>query len=323
MKFKVLKTKAGERVDLFLALRLKKYSRTKIQQAIKSGVVRVDGKSINSSYKLRHRNTITIDDKFFLDSNKLAKPKAEKIDFDIIYEDKNLLVINKPAGMVVHPAAGHKTGTLVNAILNYNKKISAAVHDKSDQLSLMRPGIIHRLDKDTSGILIVAKNKKSLILLSRQLQNKRIKKKYFALVFGWPPESGQIESYLTRDKKNRKKITEVGDSFGKKAISIYKSEKYFAATDGKNRVTLLEIEITTGRTHQIRVQMKGIGFPILGDQTYYSKESRQLSKKLGVKRQMLHAERIKFQLPKSNKFIELSAPLANDFQKIIKHLNEI
>jgi len=316
MKFKISNSEAGKRVDLFLAKKMTEISRGQIQQAIQKSAITINGKSIKSSYKLRESNTIFVDKKYFSDKNQSKKLLPEKIPLDVIYENKDLLVINKPAGLIVHPAAGNSSGTLVNAILNYDPKIASAVHNKSDQLSLVRPGIIHRLDKDTSGVLLVAKNKKALTSLSKQLQNKMIKKRYLALVFGWPPESGSIKSYLARGKKNRKIVIEVKNREGKEAISNYKIKKYLLTADGKNHLALVEVEIPTGRTHQIRVQFKSIGYPIIGDQVYNTKESKRLSDVLGAKRQMLHAYSVEFISPGENKSKTINTKLAKDFQQI-------
>lgn len=323
MELRVQENEAGERADLFLAKKIPDFSRGQIQQAIDAAAITIDGKIIKSSYKLREGNTILVDEKYFADQNQPTKLLAEKIPLDVIYENKDLLVINKPAGLVVHPAAGNKTGTLVNAILNYDPKIANAVHDKSKQESLMRPGIIHRLDKDTSGVLLVAKTKKVLTSLSKQLQNKTIKKKYLALVYGWPQEAGRIKSYLARGKKNRKIVVEVESRLGKEAVSNYKVISFLTTADDKNHLALIEIEIPTGRTHQIRVQFKGIGHPLIGDQIYNTKGSKKISDVLGAKRQMLHAATIEFTPLGANKSITIETKLPKDFQKVQAKLKSI
>ena len=323
MEFKISKNEAGERADVFLAKKIPDISRAQIQQAIRSGVVKINRKSIKSSYILKIGDKITVEDKFLENLNKPLKLKSEKIPLKVIFEDDDLLVIDKPSSLVTHPGAGNKSGTVVNALLNYIPEIKNVVQEKTDQFSLLRPGIVHRLDKDTSGLMVIAKNRQTLSFLSSELQNKQFNKYYLALVYGWLPEGGKIESYLARDKKNRKKIIEVEKEFGKNAISNYKAQKYLETKDGKYHVTLAEIEILTGRTHQIRVQMKGIGFPILGDAAYVSKESERLSRELSAKRQMLHAARIRFRLPSTKKYLELSTSLPEDFQKILDKLKKI
>jgi len=322
MKFKVSNSEVGERIDLFLTKELPKFSRSQIQKAIDNGKILVDGRGIKSSYKVRYGNTIFVDKNYIENLGKPPELLAEKIPLEILHENKDLLVINKPAGLVVHPAAGNWSGTLVNAILNYDPKILNAIGEKS-RMSQLRPGIIHRLDKDTTGVIIIAKNKTVLSSLSKQLRTREVKKKYEALVYGWPPESETIKSYLSRDKKNRKIVVEVEKDEGKEAISNYKVEKYLTSVNGKNHVSLLEIEIPTGRTHQIRVQFLGIGYPVVGDPIYNTKESKKLSMILGAKRQMLHAASIEFALPGKNKLVAISAPLPKDFRDILDKLKEI
>lgn len=320
IRYKILNREAGERVDLFLAKKMPDFSRGQIQKVITVGAVKIDKKIAKSSTKLKAGDTISLDDKLFAESSQPDKLLAENIPLEILFENNDLLVINKPAGLVVHPAAGNKTGTLVNAILNFDPKIASAVLDKSKTDSVTRPGIIHRLDKDTSGVILVARTKKALISLSKQLQNKTIKKNYLALVYGWPQESGSIKSYLARGEKNRKIVVEVESSKGKEAISNYKVMNFLATADSKNHLALVEVEISTGRTHQIRVQFKGIGHPIIGDQTYNTKESREISKKLGAERQMLHAASITFTIPGDNQTTKVNAELPVDFQKIKSRL---
>ncbi len=322
MKFKVLNNEAGERVDLFLVKKFSNYSRSILQQAVESGAVKVNSSVVKSSYKLKTGNIVSIDKDFFQEVEKPLKIISEKLPLEILYEDENIIAVNKPAGMVVHPATGNKTGTLVNAILNYDQNIINAIHDETSKISLSRPGIIHRLDKDTSGVILIAKNKKTLSSLSKQLQNKTIKKKYSALVLGWPQETGSVKSYLTRGKKNRKIVVEMDSSTGKKAISNYMTEKLLITADGKNHIALVEIEIPTGRTHQIRVQLKGIGHPIIGDQTYNIKESKTVSDILGAKRQMLHAKTIEFILPGQNKPIIVTSEIPEDFKKVKSKLKD-
>ena len=323
MEFNISKNEAGERIDLFLAGKIPEYSRAQIQQAIVSKAVKINNRSIKSSYILRTSNKIIVEEKFLKNLNKPLKLRSEKIPLKVIFEDKDILVIDKPPKLVTHPGAGNKSGTVVNALLNYIPEIKNVVHEKSDQFSLLRPGIVHRLDKDTSGLLVIAKNRQALSFLSGELQKKQFNKYYLALVYGWLPENGKIESYLARDKKNRKKIIEVEKELGKNAILNYKVIKYLEIPDGKYHLTLVEVEILTGRTHQIRVQLKGIGSPLLGDQIYSSKESRTLSKKIAAKRQLLHAARIKFRLPSTKEILELSSSLPKDFQKILDKLKEI
>lgn len=321
MKLIIEDSDIGKRVDLFISEKMSDFSRSQIKTAIINNAVTVDKKFVKPSYKLREGNTtVVVEKKLLFGNQKDNKLKAEKNPLKIIYEDKNIIVIDKPKNMVVHPGAGNQKHTLVNALLNHYPKIISAVHN-NDKISLERPGIVHRLDKDTSGVLAVAKNKKSLKYLSQQLKKGTFNKYYLALCYGWLPENGRIESFLSRDKKNRKKITEVEKEFGKKAILKYTSRKYYETK--KEKITLAEIKILTGRTHQIRVQLKGIGFPVIGDQIYYTKESKKISNIIGAKRQMLHAFKIELQLEDSNKLSKFESKLPDDFCEVIKKLTHL
>ena len=318
MQLSITPIELGERLDLFLVEKFSDYSRSQIQQGIDGGRVLVNGKIRNSSYKLREGDTVEFDKDAFAKFEQAAEIIGENIPLDILYQDSDLAVINKPAGMVVHPAAGNSNNTLVNALLNQYPEIANVKTDDSD-LAALRPGIVHRLDKDTTGVILVAKNQKTLESLSKQLKNRSIKKRYLALVSGWPSEKGSLKDFLARDKKNRKKIATTTKDDGREAISNFKVVDYFA-TKEKQPVSLLEIEIPTGRTHQIRVQFKHAGFPLIGDQTYNTKESRELSKKLGATRQMLHAANIVFTKPDGNSLTSVTAEEPADFQKVKSRL---
>lgn len=317
-KYRVSKNEIGERLDIFIQKKIFTFSRNQIQEGIKSGKILLNGASIKSSHKLRDGDLISVDYNYFVNLSKPMELIAEKIPLKVLFEDQYILVIDKPADMVVHPADGNLTGTLVNALLEYSPEIISSKNDNSVHASV-RPGIVHRLDKDTSGIIIVAKNSKSLSSLSRQLAAKNIKKTYSVLVYGETAKSGEVKSFLGRAKNDRKKIAVLDKSKGKLAITKYKKiDEYLL---GKDKLSLLSIEIPTGRTHQIRVQLTSIGHPIIGDQTYFSKESKHFSDQIGAKRQMLHASKIEFHHPINNKIISIESKLPADFQLILNKLS--
>lgn len=303
----------GERVDKIISLRFPEYPRNYFLSLIREGKVSVNKKSIKPSYLLKVGDSVEIE---FMKKKEIGEAKGEKIDLNIIYEDDDVLVINKQPGIVVHPAAGHAGGTLVNAIINHCPTIKDVVYDKTNAISLARPGLVHRLDKDTSGVIIVAKNDRSMRSLSKQIQNRDVKKTYYAICFGWPKnDSGHLVSYLGRHPKNRKHISNIGEGHGKEAISDYALVKQFETPYGK--FSLIEFDIKTGRTHQIRVQASDMGNPVLGDDFYGNKPSNDLSIKLGIKRQLLHAIKLEIALPGDPKQTIFEAPLPKDFEIVL------
>jgi len=313
-KIIVEKSEVGERLDVLLQHKISDFSRNHIQDAINNDSILINGNPGKPSYKVKVADEISVNNKFFDDLSKPIELIGEKIPIEVLFEDESILVVNKPSGMVVHPAHGNLSGTLVNALLDYHPEVITSIADDSEYAKI-RPGIVHRLDKDTSGVIIVAKNAKSLSSLSKQLANKTIKKTYLALIFGNTAKSGEVKSYLGRDKENRKKIGVTDKDQGKLAITKYKKIQEFHL--GKNILSLLEIIIPTGRTHQIRVQMKSIGFPVIGDQTYFSKDSKRISDQIGIKRQLLHASKIVFYHPNNNKIITVESKLPADFQNVL------
>jgi len=315
MKIIKVFNEAGERLDIFLEKKLSVFSRNQIQKAIEKQKIYLNNNLAKPSYKVKKGDKVTYDEQYFVDLGKPMELIAEKIPLTFLYEDENILVVDKPAGMVVHPANGNKTKTLVNALLNYEPEIINAKTNSSNDSS-QRPGIVHRLDKDTSGIIIIAKNSNTLTQLSSQLQRRKIKKNYMALVFGEAPASGTIQSNIGRDKYERKKMNIVEAPNGKVAITKYKTMRKIVFRNSS--LSLLSIEIPTGRTHQIRVQLKSIGLPIIGDQTYFSKESKNFSDKLKIKRQLLHANKISFTNPKDSKILEIESKLPDDFQTTLE-----
>ena len=298
MKFTISVTEAGERLDSFLAKKLPDLSRSAIKKHIQAGHILVGGKKIKTSYKLNDKDEIVVD---LPEKSAPKELEPENIKLDIVYEDSDLIIIKKPADMVVHTDDNYKSGTLVNALLNYYPAIKEVGQPD-------RPGIVHRLDKDTSGLIICAKNEKSYKYLVAKFKAREISKKYYALVFGKVKDKqGTIAYSLSKNKSGKAKMTIAVD---KEAVTKYKVEKYFDR--GDQNYTLLEVSPKTGRTHQIRIHLAKIGHPIAGDQLYSFKQHRR---ECPLKRQFLHAFRLEFQLPsgKDKTFeIELPADL-NDF----------
>lgn len=284
-------TDKGKRIDKFISEVIDEATRSYIQKIIDSGLVEIQNKKVTKNgNKLKGNEVITI---------KLPEPEnldlvPEDIPLDIVYEDKDIVVINKGPDMVVHPAYGNYSGTLVNALLHHIKDLSTIN-------GVIRPGIVHRLDKDTSGIIVVAKNNPSHLALAEMFKEKTLEKTYVCIVKGILKEKeGRIETLIGRDSRDRKKMAVVREN-GRIAISNYK-----VLDESKNH-SLVEVKIETGRTHQIRVHMKSLNHPILGDATYGSPSDK-------AKRQMLHAYSLKFNHPIDNHEMKIMAPLPEDFK---------
>ncbi|RMF94310.1 MAG: RluA family pseudouridine synthase [Candidatus Schekmanbacteria bacterium] len=292
----------GERIDSFLSRKLPELTRSSIQRLIKNGKITIQDTHLKAGQKLKGGEEIEI----FIPPPSKPSISAEKIPLDIVYEDSDLIVINKPAGMVVHPAAGNYSGTLVNALLYHCKDLSGIGGEA-------RPGIVHRLDKDTSGLLVAAKNDKSHLALSKQLKSRALTRKYLAITRGIPRQfSGKIDAPIGRSPKHRKKMA-VLEEGGRQALTYYKVIEKFP------NYALLELSLKTGRTHQIRVHLKSINCPVLGDKTYgHGITEKERRKGIILKRQALHAAFIKFIHPSSKKEIELSAPLPKDMEETLK-----
>jgi 23S rRNA pseudouridine1911/1915/1917 synthase len=291
---------SSERLDIFLSRQFSDKSRSQIQRIIKEGLVLVDQKPIIKNGFLLDKNvtiTITFPPPTPLDL------VPEDIPLEIIFEDEDVLVVNKPAGMVTHPAAGHQSGTLVHAALGHDPFLEG-IGGK------MRPGIVHRLDKNTSGVVILAKNEPAHIWLQKQFKMRTVNKKYLALVDKHPlTDSGKIVAPIYRDRLNRKKMAIAPDGEGKKAITIYHTLKKF------NQFSFLEVDILTGRTHQIRVHLSSIGSPITGDTVYgYS------TPRIKLNRHFLHAKSLEIKLPDSQTMSRFETNLPNELQKIIDDL---
>lgn len=285
------------RIDKFIADNADGISRSYAQKLITDGLVTVNGKNIKSNYKT------SIGDKIEISVPEPVKldVKAEDIDLDIVYEDDFLLVVNKPQGMVVHPAAGNYTNTLVNALLNHCGDSLSEIN------GVIRPGIVHRIDKDTSGLLLVAKNNEAHISLSQQIKEHSLTRKYIAIVHGNIKEdSGTIDKPIGRNPNDRKKMC-ITDKNSRNAITHFKVLERFGI------YTFLELKLETGRTHQIRVHMASMGHPVLGDKTYGIKKE-----KYNLKGQLLHAKVIGFIHPKSGEYMEFETEIP---QRFIKFLN--
>lgn len=289
---------AGKRIDAYIPSVDKDYSRTAIQRMIEEENITVNNKKVKASYKVEKGDRILIEEKEPKETGLIA----EDIPLDVIYEDKDIIVINKPKGMVVHPANGNPNGTLVNAVMNICKDSLSGIGGE------VRPGIVHRLDKDTSGIIIVAKNDKAHINLSEQIKNHEVKKTYIALVRGVIKENeATINMPIGRSTKDRKKmdVTEKG----KNAITHF---KVLARSD---KYTLLMVNIETGRTHQIRVHLSHIGYPIIGDEVYSNGKNEW-----NIQGQCLHAWKLKFVHPINGNEMELKAELPEYFKNIIRQI---
>lgn len=297
-KYIVEKENVNKRIDAFLANKNPEQSRVAIQRLIENEKVLVNGKKIKPSYKIQENDEIAMEE---IEPVEIAL-KAQEIPLDIIYEDKDIIVVNKPKGMVVHPGNGNPDGTLVNAIMAICKDSLSGIGGE------IRPGIVHRLDKDTSGIIIVAKNDKAHINLSEQIKDHKVKKTYIALVKGIVKENtATINMPIGRSEKDRIKMAVTKK--GKEAITHFKVLKRY------DKYTLLQVNIETGRTHQIRVHLSQIGYPIVGDEVY-SKGKNEWN----IKGQCLHAKSLEFVHPTTGEKMYLEAPLPEYFEKILEEL---
>lgn len=298
----------GQRLDKVLQTHFPDRSRSFLQVLIKDGLVMVSGKPAKSSQQLGPRQKVTVT----FPEPKSLNLKPRDMNLDVIYEDKDLLVINKPAGLVVHPGVGdtHSEDSLVNAILHHCGK------DLSGIGGVKRPGIVHRLDKDTSGLIVVAKNDNAHRSLTDQFKNREVSKAYIALLVGHlEPVKGTIEAPIGRDPANRKKMAVVRESEGKTAVTKYRVMEYL------KDFTLVDISILTGRTHQIRVHFTSIGFPLVGDPMYgREKMNKYFDKEYGLTRVFLHAAKLSFIHPRTQKKEEFECPLPLDLESVITEM---
>lgn len=301
MSFKINVEKEGDRLDIFLLNQFddKSQSRNQVQKLIKEGNILVNGKKKKSNYIVKINDLIDVEI-----PEKEENLSAENIDIEIIYEDDDLAVVYKPQGMVVHPGDGNRNGTLVNALLYHLDELS----DLNDEN--VRPGIVHRIDKDTSGILLIAKNNEAHKIISAELKEHSIKRQYIALVEGIiEEEEGKIDAPIGRNPKNRKKMAVIED--GKRAVTHFKVLKRF-----KDK-TLIRAQLETGRTHQIRVHMRYINHPLVGDLVYGRKKQ-----KYKLKGQLLHAYLLGFDHPRKKRYMEFKYPLPDYFEDILQKLEK-
>ena len=304
------------RLDQYLKLKMDDFSRTKIQKLIKAGKITVDDFIVKPSFILKCNSLINISDNL-PDSNSKIIP--EKMDIQILYEDEDIIAINKESGIVVHPGINNHTGTLLNGLMYHYKSLS--------NINANRPGIIHRLDKETSGVILIAKNDFSHYFISEQFANRKIKKKYKSLVWGNINESGSIEGLISRNPKNRLAF-HLNQNQGK-----YSKTTYNRVYKGELPIALLDLFPTTGRTHQIRVHLSSVHHPILNDYLYYEKRfstngfNQKYIKDIDyiikkMSRVALHAYEIEFVHPKTKKIIKIKAPLAKDIEITLLTLKE-
>ena len=298
-KLVVAKQDEGKRIDLYISQNTE-MSRVTIQRLIDNEKILVNGKRIKASYKIQENNEIIIEE----EKPKEVLLEAQEIPIQVLYEDKDIIVVNKPKGIVVHPANGNLDGTLVNALMSICKDSLSGIGGE------IRPGIVHRLDKDTSGVLIVAKNDKAHINMSEQIKNHEVEKTYIALVRGFVKENeATIDMPIGRSTKDRKKMAVSKN--GKNAITHFKVLERF------KDYTLLEVKIETGRTHQIRVHLTEIGYPIVGDAVYSNGKNEW-----NIQGQCLHAKSLRFKHPITGKEMFIEAEMPEYFEKIICDLKK-
>lgn len=292
----------NQRVDAYLAKKYEDMSRVAVKRLIDEEKILVNNKKTKASYKVQENDEITIEE----ETPKEIELKAQNIPLEILYEDNDIIVVNKPKGMVVHPANGNPDGTLVNAVM-------AICHDSLSGIGgEIRPGIVHRLDKDTSGVIVVAKNDKAHINLSEQIKNHEVEKTYLALVKGFVKENeATINMPIGRSTSNRKKMAVTKS--GKQAITHFKVIKRYKTH--KQDYALLEVKIETGRTHQIRVHLSQIGYPIVGDSTYSNGKNEW-----GIEGQCLHAKSLKFKHPITGKEMYIEAKLPQYYEELLREL---
>lgn len=293
---KIIVDKQDVRLDVYITDKYKDLSRTMVQKLIEEGNIKVNGNIKKLSYKVQLNDEISI----CIPEAKETDLKPQEIPIEVVYEDDDIIVVNKPKGLVVHPANGNPDGTLVNAIMAMCKESLSGIGGE------LRPGIVHRLDKDTSGLLIVAKNDKAHINMSEQIKNRQVTKKYIALVRGVIQEDdATIDMPIGRSTKDRKKMAVTKS--GKQAVTHFKVLKRYP------KYTLLEVKIDTGRTHQIRVHMAEIGHPVVGDMVYSNGKND-----FGIQGQMLHAKSLDFKHPITGKQMHLEAEIPQYFKSILE-----
>jgi 23S rRNA pseudouridine1911/1915/1917 synthase len=309
LTFKIGPDDVGVRLDAFLASQIEGWSRARLQRLIEAEDVLVNGKPARASHKLREHDKLEVE----LTPPATTSFTPEAIPIEIVHEDDTLVVVNKPAGLVIHPAAGIHSGTLANALAYHFQQLPNA--------SSVRPGIVHRLDRDTSGLLVVAKTESALEDLSDQFRARTVYKSYVALVHGrMQSDSGRIEQPLARDPSNRTRMAVVRG--GRSALSIYRVTRRF------NRFTLLDVELKTGRTHQIRVHLAWLKHPVIGDETYGGgrdntiQDPRLKAQIRNLGRHFLHAEKLAFTHPATDERVQFHSPLPPDLSNLLMEITE-
>ena len=305
--FVVEKSLPAERLDAFLRRRFPVASRVALKRLIEQGHIRVNGRPVKPTHAPRAGETIEV----HWPEPQPARAQPEEMPLDILFEDRSLLVLNKPAGLVVHPAAGHEEHTLVNALL----------HHCGGELSgiggVARPGIVHRLDKETSGCLVIAKNDETHIALSAQFAGRKVKKIYYAIVCGeLARKAGEIRAAIARHPSHRKRMAVRDDDSGRAAHTTWR------VLERLNSATLVGAQLHTGRTHQLRVHFQFLGHPLAGDETYGARQNRKLTELTGYEapRVMLHARELSFIHPRTEESLGFEAPLPEDFREALKFL---
>ncbi len=313
--FVVSSEQTGQRLDLFLSRKIPDLSRSHFKKLIKDDLVLVNGGPAKPSYETRAGDLIDVKVPG-PGPDELLKPQPMRL--DILFEDEDLLIVNKAPGLVVHPGAGHAEGTLVHGLLAHSPRLAL-------QGSPLRPGIVHRLDKDTSGALVIAKSERAYLSLVRQFRERGVSKEYLALVYGSPARGeGEVSSLLGRHPTDRKRIAVLRNR-GREALSRWRVEKDWGET------ALLRVQIETGRTHQIRVHLNHIGHPVVGDETYGGGRRRARNVKsapvrnllLATQRQMLHAIRLEFTHPITGEAVLANAPVPDDFKDLMERLDSL
>jgi 23S rRNA pseudouridine1911/1915/1917 synthase len=309
-KFTIDQSRPEVRLDIFLREQFPAVSRGTMQRLIEEGHILVNGRIVKPTHTPRAGEEVEIN----FPEARPAEAQPEDIPLDILFEDKSLLVINKPPGLVVHPAAGHEEHTLVNALLHHCKGSLSGIG------GVARPGIVHRIDKDTSGCLVVAKNDETHLALSQQFAGRTVEKFYDAIVIGiLSRDTGEIHAAIARHPTHRKRMAVHDDADGRAAHTSYRVLERFA------HATHVEAEIHTGRTHQIRVHFQHLGSPLVGDEIYGPKQNKKFSEVTGLKapRILLHARRLSFIHPRTNKKVKFEAPLPEDLKAAVKFLRQV
>lgn len=289
----------GSRIDVFIAENIDDLSRSGVQRLIEEGYVKLNGAPVKANYKLREKDIIDVE----VPEAKTVEILPENIPLDILYEDKDVIIVNKPQGMVVHPAPGHTTGTLVNALMYHCGDELSGINGEK------RPGIVHRIDKDTSGVLMIAKNDMAHQSLAEQLADHSITRKYNAIVFnGFQEDEGTVDQPIGRNPLDRKKMA-VTQKHSRRAVTHYR------VLERMGNFTLIEAQLETGRTHQIRVHLTFIGHPLLGDTVYGPKKQP-----FHLEGQALHARVLGFIHPSTGQYMEFEAPLPENYEKLLMRL---